>query len=388
MSLEFIKVDNEEKYLIKKENVYFSVNRIMYFILKQHQKNKNSSEISEYLNLKEKTFAYDSDFVETILNNEKTKKILSSNEEDATKSKTTYIFFKRKLLKPEKIQFLLKPISKFLFLPNVLLFFSFFGILSTICYLYFNYEELILLQNSYNSNVLNEIPTVAVVYISFILIIFIHELGHAAGAYKHGIVPEQIGFGFYYTMPILYTELTEIWKLRKSEKIIVNIAGIYFQLIINVLLVIFAIIFSNYDIFKILVIINTFSLFFALNPFFKNDGYWVFSDYFDIPNLEKKADKCFINLCRFFYTPKKSFDFLKDKATILVIYSCINTLFWFYFLYKTSYYMLENAKINYNILLHGINIFEFFNTIVYLLFVFMFFKSIISRVKSIANYHE
>ena len=103
-------------------------------------------------------------------------------------------------------------------------------------------------------------------------------------------------------------------------KILINFSGIYLQLIINLLIIISLIFFPKNMLFNILFLTNSFSIIYALNPFFKNDGYWIFSDYFGIINLETKADKCFIQLFRGFVSPKKTFSFLKEKDILLNIF--------------------------------------------------------------------
>ena len=59
-----------------------------------------------------------------------------------------------------------------------------------------------------------------------------HELGHASACKHFGIRHGGIGFGLYLNFPVLYTDVTEVWRLRRADRCIVNLAGVYFQMYI------------------------------------------------------------------------------------------------------------------------------------------------------------
>lgn len=61
---------------------------------------------------------------------------------------------------------------------------------------------------------------------------FVHEIGHASACRHFGVKHGGIGFGLYLTFPVFYTDVSEIWKLKRTERIVVNMAGVYFQLIL------------------------------------------------------------------------------------------------------------------------------------------------------------
>ncbi|MEL7162822.1 MAG: hypothetical protein AAFN92_18840, partial [Bacteroidota bacterium] len=66
---------------------------------------------------------------------------------------------------------------------------------------------------------------------AFAVLLF-HELGHAASAYRFGVKPKKIGAGFYLVFPVLFADITEAWKLNRNRRLIVNMAGIYLQLLV------------------------------------------------------------------------------------------------------------------------------------------------------------
>lgn len=66
--------------------------------------------------------------------------------------------------------------------------------------------------------------------------VLLHELGHSTASLRHGIQPGKIGFGFYLIFPVLFSDVTKSWLLPRRKRLVVNAGGVYFQLIVNVLL--------------------------------------------------------------------------------------------------------------------------------------------------------
>lgn len=117
---------------------------------------------------------------------------------------------------------------------------------------------------------------------------FIHELGHASACKYFGVKHGGIGFGLYLNFPLLYTDVTEAWKLGAGQRCIVNIAGIYFQLFLLIMLIATCL-FTKDGFTGYLVLAMNLGFIMTLNPFFKFDGYWIVSDLLNIPNLRKHS---------------------------------------------------------------------------------------------------
>lgn len=126
---------------------------------------------------------------------------------------------------------------------------------------------------------------------AFALLLF-HELGHAASAYHFGVKPKKVGAGFYMIFPVLFADITEAWKLSRNHRIIVNLAGIFFQLLVNLFLIYWVYHTSNYEavrLIRYLMILNISTMILNLNFVLKFDGYWVYSDLFKLPNLSRQS---------------------------------------------------------------------------------------------------
>ena len=131
--------------------------------------------------------------------------------------------------------------------------------------------------------------TIAVLLVMMLLSSFFHEIGHATACACFGEKAKGIGLGIYLNFPVFYTDVSGIWKLPRKQRMAVNFAGIYFQLIF--LLPCLAVYFiTGSQIVKYFIYTINFNFIFTLNPFFKFDGYWIMSDMIGIPNLRSKSN--------------------------------------------------------------------------------------------------
>lgn len=131
---------------------------------------------------------------------------------------------------------------------------------------------------------------VIIVYISG----FFHELGHCFCSGKFCTLEQgSIGIAIYIVTPVWYIDLNNIWNLNKKKKIQINIAGVYFQCIYLIFIMLLAFIFSDKLLFMLAAVFSVFS-FLNFVPFIKLDGYWILVDYFDFPNLLNCTIKKFL----------------------------------------------------------------------------------------------
>lgn len=152
-------------------------------------------------------------------------------------------------------------------------------------------------------------------YSFFFLILIIHELGHSSACRSFNLKPQEIGMGFYLFFPILYSNVTRIWLLKKGERILVNLGGIYFQLIIGTLLILFSLTLQCNSFIYSLIKLNFIVIIYSLIPFFRNDGYWIIADYLMIKNLQERSTNFFLNF------------FKGEKNSKIIIYSILNFIF-------------------------------------------------------------
>lgn len=167
---------------------------------------------------------------------------------------------------------------------------------------------------------------------------FFHELGHASACKYFGVRHGGIGFGLYLNFPVLYTDVTEVWKLKRGERCVVNLAGVYFQSWWLIILLV-AFLMTGNDILRYLILVMNLGFAMTLNPFFKFDGYWMASDLLGVPNLRQRS----LELLGYIWKklrkePEGKRPYLLQIRPLerygLLVYSVVVNLFMgFYFLY-------------------------------------------------------
>ncbi len=117
-----------------------------------------------------------------------------------------------------------------------------------------------------------------------LLSVVIHELGHATAAFRYGARVGNIGIGIYLRYPVMYSDVTDVWKLQRWQRVTVDLGGVYFQLITAA---IYAMLYflTRDSVFVTALWLISGSIFMSLNPIFKFDAYWVLSDSLGITNL-------------------------------------------------------------------------------------------------------
>jgi putative peptide zinc metalloprotease protein len=165
-----------------------------------------------------------------------------------------------------------------------------------------------------------------------------HEIGHATAASYFGANHGGIGGGFYLFKPVYYADVTDIWRLKKTQRIIVNLAGIYFELLFSSVLLLIGLIVDNY-MFTFIPLVISVSTLFNLNPFMRSDGFWVISDLINKPNLFQHSIKRIAEIFRCFFSRKP----VKWKFTdcVLIMYGLVSYLFMGIFLY---YVLIKDAS--------------------------------------------
>lgn len=233
------------------------------------------------------------------------------------KKRELHLFFSFEIFNSIIVDKVVKPLS-FLF-PHK----YFFPILFLLAI--FTYTSIITNINVYVQH-LSEIFS-AKYLLSYILLYFIyvwHEFGHAAAGRRFSCKSKGIGFGFYWIIPVFFSDMSNIWRLKRYERIVVNLGGIYFDLL-NTTILLIAYFISHEFIFLVLPSIIALSTLRNLNFFLKFDGYWIVSDLLKIPNLHKSSYKRLSILIN--KTKNKSPIHFSLKDYFLVSYAVISLLY-------------------------------------------------------------
>ncbi len=312
---------SSNNYILVYNNKYYKIDKLIYIILKYGKKEETVESLYDLIGMK-KSFSMTS-LIELI--NEKIIPLFLSTH-DFPKEKKDNFWIRKKLLREDVVEKIAKP---FAFLFGKTFYFSFFILSAFYLFLISNFDKELLLGNDSMSFT---VFIWGISYLSLFVLIFFHEIGHAAAAVKLGIKPKSIGIGFYTVFPVMYTDLTEAWKLKKTDKIKVNMGGLYMNLLIGVILSIFIHLSHSILIKEVLiylVTINTFMIVINLFPLLKFDGYWILADLIDIPNLIQESNKKLLSLV----VKKGPFDEdakipqKKYQKIVITIFSILRVLF-------------------------------------------------------------
>ena len=130
-----------------------------------------------------------------------------------------------------------------------------------------------------------------------------HEFAHGLTCKRFGGEVHDLGFLLIYFTPSFYTNVSDAWLFpEKSKRLWVGLAGPYFELCLWALATIAWRVtdvdtWINYAALLVMTLSGVKTLF-NLNPFIKLDGYYLLSDYLELPNLRKRAFRYVGNLVK------------------------------------------------------------------------------------------
>ncbi len=109
-----------------------------------------------------------------------------------------------------------------------------------------------------------------------------HEIGHASALRWAGCRPGPIGVGLYFAFPVFCTDVTHSYRLNRRQRIRVNLGGIYFDLVL--MIVLFAAFwFTGYLPLPLMVALIGIKLLRHFTPFLRFDGYYLIGDLVGTP---------------------------------------------------------------------------------------------------------
>ncbi len=137
-------------------------------------------------------------------------------------------------------------------------------------------------------------PNLAYMYLTLAATKVLHELGHGLTCRHYGGECHQIGVIFLVFSPTLYCDVSDSWMLKsKWQRIAIGAAGMWIESVLSSL-ALFVWWFTHPGLLHHLCL-NVFfvstvtTVVFNANPLMRYDGYYMLSDFLEIPNLSEKA---------------------------------------------------------------------------------------------------
>jgi len=127
------------------------------------------------------------------------------------------------------------------------------------------------------------------------LVKFFHEMGHAFSTKIWGGEVHEMGIMMLVFMPIPYVDASSAWSFRdRKKRVVVGAAGMGVELFLAALALFVWLTVEQGMVraiaYNIMLIGGVSTLFFNGNPLLRFDGYYIFSDLIEIPNLSSRAN--------------------------------------------------------------------------------------------------
>ena len=185
-----------------------------------------------------------------------------------------------------------------------------------------------------------------------IVVILIHEFGHASAQIRFGLPPGAIGFQLYHYIPAFYANVDASWRLKPRQRMVVDIGGIYFQSIAGSLLFLIYLQTQSLPVLSAVLASDVLSVV-ALNPFLRFDGYWLVADALAVPNLNSLSKRLWAQIV----SRVRGRDVQSSQATplsrtrkiLVLLYGLLRNAFWVllvtFLIWKVPAFILSGRKI-------------------------------------------
>ena len=139
------------------------------------------------------------------------------------------------------------------------------------------------------------VENLLLVWFVFPMIKLLHELGHAIATKANGGEVHEMGVMLLVLMPIPYVDASSATAFRgKGSRMLVGAAGMLVELFIAAVATVLWVYLEpgteRAIAYNVILVAGFSTLLFNLNPLLRYDGYYILSDYLEIPNLGQRAN--------------------------------------------------------------------------------------------------
>src|SRR4051812_11236170 len=138
----------------------------------------------------------------------------------------------------------------------------------------------------------------------FVLVKLIHELGHAFACRRFGGECHELGIMFLVLIPTPYVDASTAWSFpNKWHRMFVGCAGMIVELFVAALctfawLQVAPNTLISQLLFNAMLVAGVSTVIFNANPLLRYDGYYILSDFLEIPNLRQKSTEYTLGLIK------------------------------------------------------------------------------------------
>jgi putative peptide zinc metalloprotease protein len=141
-------------------------------------------------------------------------------------------------------------------------------------------------------------------WVVFVLIKFIHECGHAFACRRFGGEVHEMGIMFLVFIPTPYVDASTAWAFpSRWARMFVGAAGMIVELFVAAIM---AFVWMNTNpntltnqlAYNTMLIASVSTVIFNANPLLRYDGYYMLSDFLEIPNLQRKSTEYILGIVK------------------------------------------------------------------------------------------
>lgn len=200
-------------------------------------------------------------------------------------------------------------------------------------------------------------------FVALAPVIAIHEIAHGLALVHYGGEPGEMGAGIFYFGPMFYTETTDVWTLKKRQRLMVYLAGNISTLLIGSIVVSILLFVTFPQPAALILTMVAFYCFdmslFNFAPPFETDGYYVLSDALNMPNLRHESYGYVGSLIKRVFGAKKQKtpEMTRRKKSIMISYTMLSVGWIIYLVFQTSLfltYMSQDFTVSLSKVFHAV----------------------------------
>jgi putative peptide zinc metalloprotease protein len=139
-------------------------------------------------------------------------------------------------------------------------------------------------------------PNLIYLWVTLGLAKVIHEFGHGISCVHYGGECHEMGVMLLVFSPCLYCDVTDSWMMKnKWHRIIIGAAGMYIEVILSAVAIYIWWLTKpgllHHLALNMFFVTTITTVIFNANPLMRFDGYYMMSDFLEIPNLRAKSEK-------------------------------------------------------------------------------------------------
>ncbi len=233
----------------------------------------------------------------TSVHTQRLKKIVEKTEKKVEQRISDVMFAKIPLLDPDRFLEWINPVSR-----------HFFGIFSAIIWLGCCFAAIYLVSSHWNrfsasAEKVLELSNWLWLYIAWIFLKTVHEMAHGLVCKKYNGAVTEMGIMLIVFSPLGYVETSSSWKFpSKWQRIHVSIAGMYAEMFLAFIAVFIWSqtepgLLQNFT-YNMAITAGVSTILFNINPLMRFDGYYIFIDLLERPNLYSRSSSYLLYLAK------------------------------------------------------------------------------------------